>query len=383
MDYIWIVEINAFCFLIMGILLYSLCKNYDRQTKQRYYMKSVVTGMISLICDISWALLGLGKIPADGNVNFCINGIYEIITVLMGYYWLCYVEAALDSKFVKSRYLKYLAKFPVFFITAGVIVSYFNGFLFYVDENGVYQRGEYILIHVFFCHIYTVITSVHAFIKALKCKSTLKAKEYKVLSMFLLFPLSIGIIQIMVPDIPSISVGVTLAFLFVYIDLQNLLISVDTLSGLNNRNQLLRYLTSHIKTDTEEKKLYLFMLNVNKFKSINDTYGHVEGDAALIRCAEALKAAANDGNFIGRYGGDEFIIIAELKDDYEAEEFCRIICKKLDEICRKDRVPYDLSFSCGYVSYSKEMDSIQSFIDAADRKLYEAKMKLVKRKQRA
>ena len=383
MDYIWIVEINAFCFLIMGILLYSLCKNYDRQTKQRYYMKSVVTGMISLLCDISWALLGLGRIPAGGNVNFCINGIYEIITVLMGYYWLCYVETALDTKFVKNRYLKHLAKFPVIFIAAGVIVSYFNGFLFYIDENGVYQRGEYILIHVFFCHLYTVITSVHAFIKALKCKSYLKAKEYKILSMFLLFPLSIGIIQIVVPDIPSISVGVTLAFLFVYIDLQNLLISVDTLSGLNNRNQLLRYLTARIRTDIEERKLYLFMLDVNKFKSINDTYGHVEGDAALIRCAEALKLAVSDGNFIGRYGGDEFIIIAELKDDSEAEEFCRLISRALSDICRKDMVPYELSFSFGYVAYSKEMKTIQNFIDAADRKLYEAKMKLVRRKRHA
>ena len=201
--------------------------------------------------------------------------------------------------------------------------------------------------------------------------------------MFLLFPLSIGIIQIVVPDIPSISVGVTLAFLFVYIDLQNLLISVDTLSGLNNRNQLLRYLTARIRTDIEERKLYLFMLDVNKFKSINDTYGHVEGDAALIRCAEALKLAVSDGNFIGRYGGDEFIIIAELKDDSGAEEFCRLISRALSDICRKDMVPYELSFSFGYVAYSKEMKTIQNFIDAADRKLYEAKMKLVRRKRHA
>ncbi len=52
MDYIWIVEINSFCLLLLGILLYSLCKNYDRQTKQRYYMKAIISGMIAFSCEI-------------------------------------------------------------------------------------------------------------------------------------------------------------------------------------------------------------------------------------------------------------------------------------------------------------------------------------------
>ncbi len=192
--------------------------------------------------------------------------------------------------------------------------------------------------------------------------------------MFLLFPLTIGIIQILMPNIPTVSVGITLAFLFVYIDLQNLLISVDTLTGINNRNQLMRYLGSRIRNESENGSLYVFMMDVNKFKKINDSYSHVEGDAALIRCANALKRANKYAkSFIGRYGGDEFIIIADIEDKEEAEFYSQKMKDELSKICEEEKVPYDLSFSIGYAQYDKSFKTIQAFIAEADKKLYEAK----------
>ena len=376
MDFIWIIEIDAFCAVIMGILLYSLFKNYDRQTKQRYYMKAIIAGTVSFLCDVNWGLIEGGFIPEPPAANFLTNSIYELSSVMMGYYWLCYVETALESKFIKTKYLKHIAAIPVLIVMAGIIASTFNGLFFYVDENNVYHRGPYVLIHVAMCHFYTVVTSVHALVKSLRCKVFLKAKEYRILSMFLIFPLVIGIIQIIAPAIPSVSVGVTLAFLFVYIDLQNLLISVDTLTGLNNRNQLMRYLSARIRSDADKDCLYVFMLDVNKFKKINDSYGHVEGDMALVRCANALKAAnKNSKNFIGRYGGDEFIIIAELNHEEEAERLCSDVRQALIAECVRDGIVYDLSFSFGYVKYDKSYKTMQSFIAAADEKLYEAKQR--------
>ncbi|MCR5189631.1 MAG: GGDEF domain-containing protein, partial [Treponema sp.] len=160
-----------------------------------------------------------------------------------------------------------------------------------------------------------------------------------------------------------------------YIDLQNLLISVDPLTGLNNRNQLMRYLGSKVRNESDNKNLYVFMLDVNKFKKINDTYGHVEGDAALVRCAKALKLANKHGkNFIGRYGGDEFIVIAEIKDKEEIEGYCQKMKDELAIICAEENVIYNLTFSIGYALYDKSMKSIQAFIAEADKKLYEAKM---------
>lgn len=376
MDYIWIIEINIFCAVVLGIILYSLIVNYDRQTKQRYYMKAILMGILSFLCDINWSLIESHFLDEPPILNYLTNSVYCIAAIFMGYYWLCYVETSLESEWIKKFSFKLVAGLPVVIVIVGVVISYFNGFLFYINEDNVYQRGPYIFLHTGLCHLYTILTSAHALIKAIRTKNYLKSIEYRILSMFLLFPLAIGIIQIIVPNIPTVSMGVTLAFLFVYIDLQNLLISVDTLSGLNNRNQLMRYLGSRIKADGDNSNLYVFMLDINKFKRINDTYGHVEGDAALIRCANALKAAnMNGNNFIGRYGGDEFIVIADIPQEAELELMCQKMNDALGDICLHDKVPYDLSFSIGYARYNKSMKTIQSFIAEADKKLYEAKQR--------
>ncbi len=374
MDYIWIIELDTFCCVVLGIILYSLFRNYDRQTKQRYYMKAIIMGVISFCSEINWAFLEGNIFYEPRIINYLTNAVYYISSILMGYYWLCYVETALEAKVFKKKWFKFLINIPVAIVIVGVIVSYFNGVFFYIDADNVYHRGNLVIIHTALCHCYTIITSVHAFITAIKTKVYLKSVEYRILSMFLLFPLSIGIIQIIVPNIPTVSVGITLAFLFVYIDLQNLLISVDTLTGLNNRNQLMRYLGSRMKNEAENKNLYVFMLDVNKFKKINDTYGHVEGDAALIRCANALKVANRHGkSFVGRYGGDEFIVIVDIEDKEDTELYCQKMSDELAKICQEENVPYDLSFSIGYAAYKKSFKTIQSFIAEADKKLYEAK----------
>lgn len=374
MDYVWIIEIDSFCCVVLGIILYSLFRNYDRQTKQRYYMKALLMGVISFLSEINWALIE-GKIIFEPRIiNYLTNAVYYISSILMGYFWLCYVETVLETRVFKQPFFKLLIKIPVVIVIAGVIISYFNGFFFYIDSDNVYHRGKLVILHTALCHFYTIVTSAHALFKAMKTKVYLKSVEYRILSMFLLFPLSIGIIQIIVPSIPTVSVGITLAFLFVYIDLQNLLISVDTLTGLNNRNQLMRYLGTRIKTETENKNLYVFMLDVNKFKKINDTYGHVEGDAALIRCANALKNAnKHEKSFVGRYGGDEFIVIADINNKEELDLYCQKMSNELTKICQEEKVPYDLSFSIGYAPYNKSLKTIQAFIAEADNNLYEAK----------
>ena len=65
---------------------------------------------------------------------------------MMGYYWLCYVENALDSKFIKTKYLKHIAKLPVIIIIGGVVVSVYAGALFYIDTNNIYLTNLYLLL---------------------------------------------------------------------------------------------------------------------------------------------------------------------------------------------------------------------------------------------
>ena len=102
----------------------------------------------------------------------------------------------------------------------------------------------------------------------------------------------------------------------------NLQVSVDKLTQVNNRQNLLSYLS--YKINNHEETVYLIMMDIDKFKTINDTYGHLAGDDALICVAKALKQACAQFKkrpFIARYGGDEFVVILEgTTDDLAAVE---------------------------------------------------------------
>ena len=115
----------------------------------------------------------------------------------------------------------------------------------------------------------------------------------------------------------------------------------------------------------------VIMMDIDGFKHINDTYGHAEGDRALVLVSESLKKAVNNHSmpsFLCRYGGDEFILIIH---PVFHEETDKLISEIRDEI--KGVVcdaPFPLSISIGYDELLGEDDSIQSCIRRADKKLY-------------
>lgn len=118
------------------------------------------------------------------------------------------------------------------------------------------------------------------------------------------------------------------------------------------------------------------MIDLNKFKQINDRYGHVEGDMALRRTADALKAACADNTlrtFIARYGGDEFIIITKTDNEDLIRDLCSKIKATLVRLNDEAGVEYELTASIGYSRYNGDLEAFQSALIEADEALYKDK----------
>ena len=168
--------------------------------------------------------------------------------------------------------------------------------------------------------------------------------------------------------------GITLGVLYFYFNFQEQLISLDPLTQLNNRNQLIKYLSSKMAHRDKSKALYLLVMDVDFFKKINDHFGHIEGDRALVRVAEALKlACANEPCFISRYGGDEFVLILEVQDPKELQALCGKINDALACGNARANAPYPLVLSIGYARYEDSIQSIPQLIALADEELYRVK----------
>ena len=158
-----------------------------------------------------------------------------------------------------------------------------------------------------------------------------------------------------------------------YIQSMDSQISTDPLTKLNNRGQLSRYLSQPSNLRMEGRKTYVVMVDVNDFKMINDTYGHAEGDAALIIIAQALVSTVRARSmpmFLGRYGGDEFVLIAHPVKEEELEDVVRDLRSNLQKKCESEKKAYLLSVGIGYDELLGENDTIHKCMQRADSKLY-------------
>lgn len=160
------------------------------------------------------------------------------------------------------------------------------------------------------------------------------------------------------------------------IDRLNYLSATDGLTGLFNRRALTDMLRHEIdRAQRYESDLSLILCDVDKFKSINDTYGHVAGDGVLRTVAESIKKCLRKADIIGRYGGDEFMVIlpeTSIEGAKSLAEKVRIAISEVEiETSGKKRMA--LSLSIGVAGCCTPVDDIDTLIKAADKGLYTSK----------
>jgi diguanylate cyclase (GGDEF)-like protein len=165
---------------------------------------------------------------------------------------------------------------------------------------------------------------------------------------------------------------VTLTLIAVFVGFQNYEISTDSLTGLNNRRRFDKYISSASTEIYPSRKLFLLMMDINHFKKINDTFGHLEGDCALMEAAALLRQACMDDDiFLARYGGDEFVAVGMFEDREEAEQYKKKIRNRFDRRNRKEQILYQLVLSIGIAEYHMELsDGLETLIREADQNMY-------------
>jgi diguanylate cyclase (GGDEF)-like protein len=153
----------------------------------------------------------------------------------------------------------------------------------------------------------------------------------------------------------------------------------DPLTGLANRtlfNDRLEFAIS--KLARNNKKIGLIYLDVDYFKVINDSYGHMIGDQVLIWFASKLKESVRLSDTVARIGGDEFsIIIEDVQESSDVARIASLILEKLNHhlaILEKGPVK-KVTASLGVAVTSNKLIASESLISYADQALYRAKQK--------
>lgn len=151
---------------------------------------------------------------------------------------------------------------------------------------------------------------------------------------------------------------------------------LDALTGVANR----RGLTGHVAALTDESRgaaardheMALVLVDVDHFKTVNDTFGHDVGDEVLVRVAASLRTVVRDTDLVVRWGGDEFMLLLDTDDIVVAARRCRALAESVradhwDDLAPGLLVTVSVGLAVGKIS------ALDDLRDAADRALYRAK----------
>ena len=149
----------------------------------------------------------------------------------------------------------------------------------------------------------------------------------------------------------------------------------DHLTGLLNYRAFLNHLDVEINRATRtEQSLVTMIVDVDKFKRINDTFGHQTGNIALKKIADLILSSVRNIDIVARYGGEEFIIVISNSDKNKAEQIAeRIVSNVANNMFIFDDQRIKITVSVGMAEFPTDSDQVQKLIDATDKAMYNAK----------
>jgi len=379
------IEIDYTCIAIYCIIGFYILKNID---KRKWILFCIDFLLILLVFSDVVMRKTLDDtcyfVTLDINCNsllpytlFCYS-LKTILSVMVPFVICIFSYFVVSSS--NLRYIKFVViSLPFLYICYDVIRIPVNGYVLMIAYNdGVIRNVFYVdslLATLFYCGIgiMNTVRIINANKEILK-EITYYRIEFLFMCIICIAPFLIAPLSLMFFG-PLMPVAFAVTFVFLMTLSQHLRICVDALTSTNNLNELRRNLDNLLQlSEKERRNAFLIFIDVNNFKSINDNFGHYEGDVVLIQIARLLRRVALEFNcFLCRYGGDEFIIIKKNANVEKAASICKFIDSQLLRLKELTLVPYELSVSTGFVRFDKRFSSTQEFIDAADKLMYETK----------
>lgn len=378
-DQLYIVLL-VFAILVQGALLLYTNKQMDMRKQTILFRWLIISCIAVEFSDIFSRVVSMTNDYGTmfESLSYMFNGMYFLLQIGLTSIWFFYAMNEIDITWKENKLHVVLSLFPYVVLMLFVLMTGVTDWVFSIDRNNVYHRGPLFLVCPVVCMVCMIVPSVLALMKIRLREYYIHRSKLVTIAIFSVVVLPFVVLQVVFgPDFPLFCMGYTLALLLLHMNRQNMRITIDELTGVSNRSQAMRYLNFKMNAPAEVgkqiKSLYVMMVDIDKFKQINDNYGHVEGDEALRRTSSVLKRSVPRSFFIGRYGGDEFIIIGDAFRESEIQEVCQKIYDNLELANLEAGSPYNVSVSIGYKVRNGQITSIPEFIRQADMNLYRQK----------
>ncbi|MBR1450409.1 MAG: GGDEF domain-containing protein [Lachnospiraceae bacterium] len=369
--FVFYTEASLICVIILSTILLTDRMYNTKQEKQVWFGRAIVAFMLYFISDAFWAAMLSGEFTVKRSYVVLVNLSNYILLGLMAYGLFMFIAASEKMPFRKDARIRRLIFLPVIISTLAISIAYVKNPLFWVNEQNE-LNNLYFPLMIAAPSLYLWAGFGLSVRYALKSVSKMDKRRFLAIGSIPVIVMAFGMIQVVALNAPTFCFGCTVMWLFYYLENMQTMISIDDLTHLNNRGQINRYLEQiHYNKDI---RVIIMMIDINKFKTINDTYGHAEGDRALVIVSEALRQTCEQikaSVFLGRYGGDEFtIVVKNPEEDIMPEQMVSLMRSILTQKATENQLPYDLNVSIGYDLIRGSDDDANECLKRADRNLY-------------
>lgn len=382
------IEMNILCILLLIVFFAKIQANVYLKRIHKYLSYSAVMYILFFASDLIWKIIDSNIIEARIEINYIFNILYFSMSGIAAFFWVIYCIDTQRHNTIKKKLLVGIISIPAIILAVMSINSPFTGWIFYLDENANYHRGQFYFIQVTITLGYLFFAIIFSAISASK-KDNLPYRNLYLTSMIVpLLVIIAGLLQVYFPDLPLVPGGVTIGFSIMYLSIIDSQVLIDRMTTLYNRNWFyqnhLRVMNnkseSRIKSDLIEE---IILIDIDGLRLINDAYGKEMGDDALIRLSNILMDIQRISQIPGyfravRFGDDEFVVLCEFNDDNKVEVVMNYIDSRLRVMNASGDIPYSLSVSMGHTQYLHKTTTLAELMDFADQDMYKVKV----RKQR-
>ncbi len=367
-------EIYLICIVVLAMLLFWSVRSESRSASERWLIRVLACFLISFSSNFLFsALIHLQtSLPFIRHVNFALKSIYYIMLATGVVNWCGYAETEIRKRSVGKGKVHLLMILPTILPIGLIASNFWTHAMFTIGEDGTYIRGTHFNYLMLYLIVLTLAQGIRLLIRSSREFDPKQKNHMRLAASFPLAMIAAWALARKVGEAyPVMCVVIMLELLCLFVGTSQQQISMDKLTQINNRQNLIGFI--NYKLINHEDRMFVLMIDVDYFKEINDTYGHLEGDSALMRVSNSLKEACLNYKkrpFIARYGGDEFIIVLE-----GTQEEAAALRDSIKEILRQKQeaeASYPMTLSIGIAGYRSGMNS-KDLIAAADEELYKIK----------
>jgi diguanylate cyclase (GGDEF)-like protein len=295
--------------------------------------------------------------------NFVVFALQPIIPAT----WVMYAHLNIFQDEERTLKLRKPLLLIVIFNFILVILTQFTGWFYVIDAENIYQRGPFYLISVLFAISLVIV----AFIMILMNKDKVEERHYNSLLFFALPPVISIFLQIHIYGISFMLNAIVISLLIILLNIQNQSMYTDYLTGIYNRKWLDYAINQRINRSNAKQSFAAILIDLDEFKTINDTYGHDVGDKVLQSLTQVFKSCLGSESLLARYGGDEFYIILNTGNKDILQRTIEQLRNCMKDYNETNARGFKLSISVGSIVYDPQSNwSVADFQKKVDELLY-------------